>query len=314
MNLNRGHRMVPALFVSYSHDGEEHSSWVLQLAARLRSNGVDVILDQWNLKLGQDLPSFMERGLSDSHRVLCICSQGYVDKANAGNSGVGYEKQIMTAQLLADLNTNWVIPVIRNNSGEYKVPVFLGGRVYIDFQDDKLYESRYEELLRSVLDEPVLPIPPIGKNPFKLAKEFAQQKFLPSSEKYASPSTTGKVTFDYSNNNGRFCIGLGELMFETKWSKSSSRNIILYNDPPSVLTVALVKDKQEISEIDDARLYDGSSRTRRPNIGQIVVLQNANGFYAALKILSIADDTRGSPSDELTFEYVIQTNGTPRFS
>ena len=37
----------PIVFVSYSHDGEEHSAWVLQLATRLRRNGVDVILDRW---------------------------------------------------------------------------------------------------------------------------------------------------------------------------------------------------------------------------------------------------------------------------
>ncbi len=41
--------MTPTVFVSYSHDGEDHSNWVLQLATRLRSNGVDVILDKWNL-------------------------------------------------------------------------------------------------------------------------------------------------------------------------------------------------------------------------------------------------------------------------
>ena len=50
----------------------------------------------------------------------------------------------------------------------------------------------------------------------------------------------------------------------------------------------------KINEIDDARAYDGSSRTRRPNVGQIAVLKNANGFFAAVKIISIKDDTRGS--------------------
>ena len=52
---------APTVFVSYSHDGEEHSDWVLQLATRLRSNSVDVILDRWNLRLGQDLAAFMEK-------------------------------------------------------------------------------------------------------------------------------------------------------------------------------------------------------------------------------------------------------------
>lgn len=41
--------MAPTVFISYSHDNELHKNWVLQLATRLRSNGVDVLLDRWNL-------------------------------------------------------------------------------------------------------------------------------------------------------------------------------------------------------------------------------------------------------------------------
>ena len=36
---------TPTVFVSYSHGDENHRGWVLQLAMRLRSNGVDAILD-----------------------------------------------------------------------------------------------------------------------------------------------------------------------------------------------------------------------------------------------------------------------------
>ena len=304
----------PQVFISYSHDSDEHKNWIIQLATRLRSNGVDIILDAWNTKLGSDLASFMERGLSKSQRVICVCSDNYLVKANEGKGGAGYEKQIMTSELVVDQNTSWVIPLIVNNSSTKKTPTFLGVRKYISFEDPKLYEAKYEELLRDILDEPVLPIPPIGQNPFKVVKDFAQQKFLPTNEKYVSPSTFGTVTFDYSNNNGRYFIGQGELAFELDFSKSSNWNIQLYNAPSSIRTVAIAKDVNEISEIVDARQYDGSSRVRRPNINQIAVLQNSNGFYAAIKILAIKDDTRGEEYDEVIFEYKIQTNGSPDFS
>ena len=306
--------MIPKVFVSYSHDDEEHKNWVLQLATRLRSNGVDILLDRWNLKLGQDLPIFMEQGLSESNRVLCICSELYVKKANGGEGGVGYEKQVVTAELLDNVNTNWVVPIIRNNGSDRKVPTFLKGRFYASFEDERLYESKYEELLRELLDEPVLPIPPLGENPFKGVKQPPQQTFIPSSEKYVSPAKRGKVTFDYSNNDGRYSIGQDKWMFEIDFSKSSLDNIQLYNDPYSIKSVALVKDRSTINTIDDARLYDGSSRVRRPKLNQIAILQNINGFYAALKILNIKDDTRGSDFDEVTFEYVIQTNRTSDFT
>ncbi len=306
--------MTPTVFISYSHDSELHKDWVLQLATRLRANGVDVLLDRWNLKLGQDLASFMERGLSSSNRVLCICTEDYIKKSNAGMGGAGYEKQIITAELLSDLNTNWVIPVVRNNLPSKKVPTFLASRLYIDFNDDNLYESHYEEVLRDLLDEPILPVPPLGSNPFETIKKYAEQKFIPSNEKYVSPAVKGRVTFDYSNNNGRYYIGQDNLAFELDFSKSSDENIQLYNDPTSIKTVAIVKDKNSITEINDARVYDGSSRVRRPKLNQIAVLQNTNGFYAAIKILSIKDDTRGAEYDEVIFDYIIQTDGSPDFT
>lgn len=275
--------MTPTVFISYSHDNELHKDWVLQLATRLRSNGVDVLLDRWNLKLGQDLAAFMERGLSSSSRVVCICSETYVTKANDGKGGIGYERQIITDELLADLNANWVIPIIRNNPQPKKVPRFLAGRIYVSFEDDMLYESRYEEVLRELLDEPLLPIPPLGPNPFKTAKKYAQQKFFPSSERYVSPTSKGRVTFDYSNNDGHYFIGQEELAFELKFSKSSDQNIQLLNDPASINTIAIVKDKNDVGEINDARIYDGSSRVRRPKINQIAILQNSNGFMLLSK-------------------------------
>ena len=306
--------MVPSVFVSYSHDNQSHKDWVLQLATRLRHNGVDTILDRWNLDLGQDVAAFIEKGLSESSRVLCICSENYVSKANNKKGGVGYEKMIITAEIMGNLDTDWVIPVIRNSVIDDLVPKFLSGRVYIDFRDDRLYEEKYEELLRSLLDEQVLPVPPLGKNPFETLKQYANQKFLPNSEKYASPARKGRVTFDYSNNNGRYFIGSDKYMFETDWSKASDRQIYLQNTPKNILTVAVAKDKGEISDIEDARIYDGSSRTRAPKIGQVAVLQNINGYWAAIKVVKIRDDTRDDDSDEVTFDYVVQTNGSPYFS
>ncbi len=191
--------MAPSVFVSYSHDSKNHKTWVLQLATRLRHNGVNAILDQWNLSLGKDVAEFIERGLSESDRVLCICSENYVRKATSTEGGVGYEKQIMTAKIMADLGADYVIPVIRDNTNTdlAPTPTFLMGRFYVDFRDDLRYEEKYEELLRSLLDEPILPVPPIGDNPFETIKQFSNQRFMPSSEKYVSSSPKGHVTFDY---------------------------------------------------------------------------------------------------------------------
>ncbi|EHN68009.1 toll/interleukin-1 receptor domain-containing protein [Aliivibrio fischeri] len=45
---------VPSCFISYSHDNENNKEWVLTLATKLVKNGVDVIPEQWDLRLGGD--------------------------------------------------------------------------------------------------------------------------------------------------------------------------------------------------------------------------------------------------------------------
>ena len=104
---------IPKVFISYSHDSQDHKKWVLDLASRLRNNGVDATIDQWELKPGDDLPHFMESHLRNSDYVLMICSERYVAKANSGTGGVGYEKMIVTADLMRNIDSNKVIPIIR---------------------------------------------------------------------------------------------------------------------------------------------------------------------------------------------------------
>lgn len=130
-----------------------------------------------------------------------------------------------------------------------------------------------------------------------------------SSVGYHDRSLLGSVTFDYSNNSGRFAIGEGYFLFETCWSKASDESIYALRDPPSIEGVALVKDCDRIEAITDAASYDYSSRYRAPRIGQIVLWLNTNGLYAATRVLAIADDSRGAERDELSFEFRILVEG-----
>jgi hypothetical protein len=179
---------APRVFVSYSHDNQEHKNWVLTLATRLAANGVDAILDQWNLRLGGDLPRFMETGLTDSDRVLAICTAQYIEKANAGRGGVGYEKMILTAQLMQEVTTDRIVPVIRDKGLAVPLPTFLGSRRYIDFRDDTLYEIRYSELLRDLHGIEISPRPPLGSNPFSAPPtEFRTPVLSHREERYVAP-------------------------------------------------------------------------------------------------------------------------------
>src|SRR5215472_8574315 len=83
-------------FISYSWTTEEHRQWVLELAMRLRSHGIDVLLDRWHLKPGQDKYAFMERMVTDPavKKVIVICDRRYQEKADKREGGVGDETLI----------------------------------------------------------------------------------------------------------------------------------------------------------------------------------------------------------------------------
>ncbi len=156
---------IPKAFISYSHDSLDHKKWVLDLATRLRSNGVESIIDQWSLGPGDDLPHFMEQNLAIADRVLMICTDNYVKKANTGAGGVGYEKMIVTADLLRSIDSNKIIPLIRQ-SGTHAVPTFLQSKLYLDFSRQDQMELAFDDLVRAIHGAPLYVAPPVSNNPF----------------------------------------------------------------------------------------------------------------------------------------------------
>ena len=153
----------PIVFISYSWDNKNHEDWVLDLAKKLCDNGIDVILDKWELnKLGQLIPNFMEQSISKSQRVICVMTPNYKKKTEKLTGGVGYEYSIITAEVLSNnINTTKFIPLIREGDEKDTIPVALRGRKHVDMRSNE----DIEELLRDIHDEPKHKKPTIGKKP-----------------------------------------------------------------------------------------------------------------------------------------------------
>jgi len=128
----------------------------------------------------------------------------------------------------------------------------------------------------------------------------------------ANPNLSGSATFDYTNNNGLYIIGNNEMIFETKWTSAGDGVIHAYNDPGTIKTIAIADGNNEITDIKDATIYNSSSRTRTVHNGEILVIENINGYFAAIKIVDVKHK-RGAGRSELTFEYRILDNKTANF-
>lgn len=155
----------PSCFVSYSHDTAAHKDWVRSLAVQLQSHGVEVKLDQWDLRPGADLLNYMETSIRESDFVLLICSPMFAAKANAGRGGVGYEKAIVSAEVFEDSRSEKFIPVLRSGTSGTSLPSYIKSRLYVDATDDERFEAVLEDLLRVLHGKPSFSRPPLGPIP-----------------------------------------------------------------------------------------------------------------------------------------------------
>lgn len=161
--------VAPKVFVSYSWTSDEYADWVKSLAEKLRSNGVDVILDRWDLKPGQDKFVFMEQMVTnpDIKKVLVMCDKRYAERADRREGGVGTESTIISQEVYNQVGQEKFIPVIteRGPDAETYLPVFIKSRIYIDLSDPNLFERGYEDLLRTLTGHPASEKPLLGKPP-----------------------------------------------------------------------------------------------------------------------------------------------------
>ncbi len=158
----------PKIFISYSWSPIQNKEWVHKFALRLSEDGVYVVMDEWDIKEGQDKYHFMEQMVNDDEIkfVLLICNKDYAKKANLKKGGVGIESQIISDEIYSQVDQSKFIPIVREYDSEKPtLPTFVKSRFYIDLADSTNFENGYEKLLRRIFNRPKYNRPPIGKPP-----------------------------------------------------------------------------------------------------------------------------------------------------
>ena len=168
MNLALAEEKIktPKVFISYSWDCDTHVEWVLSLATRLVHNGVDVLLDKWDIaQFGKPLPNFMERSITDAQRVICIMTPNYKRKTENLVGGVGYEYSIITGEIFSNIGTSKFIPVLKDGGDRESIPTALRGRNYCDMRDQEKFDEKVQELLGDIFNVKKNLKPTIGQKP-----------------------------------------------------------------------------------------------------------------------------------------------------
>lgn len=153
----------PVCFISYA-EKDNNIDWILSLAERLRENGVNVRLYEWDKFERLDLPKYMEQRINESDYTVIVCTPEYARKADARIAGVGYETTIITGNLYQMMNYEKVIPILRGKKDD-SIPSYLQSTNYIDMRDDSDFDEKFDELLRTIYKARKYQIPPLGSRP-----------------------------------------------------------------------------------------------------------------------------------------------------
>ena len=156
---------APKVFISYSHDSSDHAEHVLALSDKLRQDGIDCHIDQYEMSPPEGWPIWMLKRVKWANFVVVVCTETYnqrfTGEAPAGQGkGVKWEGAILTQELYdAESQNTRFIPVVLSSQDTEHIPVILRGQNYYDISTDKGYEALY----RHLTNQPRISKPALGK-------------------------------------------------------------------------------------------------------------------------------------------------------
>ncbi|MBI3913702.1 MAG: TIR domain-containing protein, partial [Chloroflexi bacterium] len=153
-----------SVFISYSHDSPQHEARVLALADRLRADGIDAMIDQYQAAPPEGWQLWMEKQIRDARFVLLVCTETYLHrvlKEDAGKGlGVMWESAIIYSHLYNAGGVNEkFIPLVFDRADTKHISAPLQPTTYYFVSDDAGYESLY----RRLTNQPATPAAPVGK-------------------------------------------------------------------------------------------------------------------------------------------------------
>ncbi len=152
---------IPKVFISYKWESDDHNDWVMQLAVDLRSAGIDVLLDRWEVRLGDSFTDYMTSRINEADVVLFIMTSASVTAVEASGSkggAVKFEMQLASSRRIAGESLR-IIPIYREGSN---TAAHVRDHRYADFRNDSMYDFSLQMLVADLLGTGPAP-PPIGK-------------------------------------------------------------------------------------------------------------------------------------------------------
>ena len=160
---------APRVFLSYSHDSDEHAARVLALADSLCDGGIDVILDRYvHPAPVEGWPRWIDRNLDEAKFVLIVCTETYrrrvmgLEEPGKG-LGVRWVGSLISNRIYHDEPSgSRFIPVLLPGAEPAHIPDPVRGHNHYRLATFDLTDPGYEALYRHLTDQPATLRPGLG--------------------------------------------------------------------------------------------------------------------------------------------------------
>jgi hypothetical protein len=183
------------VFISYSHESEEHREQVLALSERLRNDGIEANIDRYVQGTPeQQWPRWMLDQVDWADFVLLVCTETYYRRFRghevAGKGkGADWEGALITQEIYdARSVTTKFVPVLFDSSNVPFIPDPVRGHTYYLLSSDVGYMELYDFLL----DQTGIKPGPVGEPKIKERKQVSPLVFsqtVPESKQPTISST-----------------------------------------------------------------------------------------------------------------------------
>src|SRR5271157_3633120 len=209
--------MAPRVFISYTHDSQEHMDRVWDLSERLRGDGVDCRIDQQEEAPAEGWPRWCRNQVQEAQFVLVVCTETYQrryeGKEEAGKGLGGQWEGFVTTQELyeaAAKNTKFV-PVIFSADESKFIPIELRATTHYDLSTP----DGYDTLFRRVTSQPARKPRDVSPEVRTMPAMATLERKLPSPDKPLAASSP-KQLFTVPLPENPFFTGREDVLKELK--------------------------------------------------------------------------------------------------
>ena len=153
----------PTAFITYTHETAEHNTRVLDLAKKLRADGVACELDRFEVSPPEGWPLWTLKMTEEPDFVIVVCTETYAFRFRGNETagkgkGATWEGRLILENLYEAGENHRVIPVVFEEQDVDHVPSVLKSATYYNLS----MKSGYPDLYRALTNQPHVTRPTLG--------------------------------------------------------------------------------------------------------------------------------------------------------